>query len=208
MVKLRGPMLSAEASGTLGNAAILSSWKGRAYAKAYAIPSNPRTAMQTANRAVMRFLAQVWNDVPAPEKAMWVALAQEMGIPSYNAFIRTNLERWAMFKAPSMYYPVTNGGALPTATLETATGHAGYADVVLNIRNDRDTFCVMLFRDQVTPVVPAKHNLIAMLPNWIEDDFTYKDEALPAGTYYYQARFCTNRGGMGPNETQRTAVVT
>lgn len=50
MAKVTGPLMSLEASGTIGNALTFSRWVGRPYVRRYTIPGNPQTLGQEAQR--------------------------------------------------------------------------------------------------------------------------------------------------------------
>lgn len=164
--------------------------------------------MQISARAMMSFLAQQWAALHTAYKTSWETLAQTLGLPPYNAYLSVNLERWAQFKAPSKTHPITGIGTLPTADFNSATGHPGYATLNFTIDRDRDGWALLIFRSTTSPVVPSLQNCVAVLLTVETDPFLYDDKALDPGTYFWQARFCTHQGKMGPNETQRTAVVT
>jgi len=50
MALVTGPLMSLEASGTIGQALTFSNWVGRSYVRRYTIPSNPQTSGQMDNR--------------------------------------------------------------------------------------------------------------------------------------------------------------
>lgn len=50
MAKVTGPLMSLEASGTIGNALTFSRWVGRPYVRRYTVPSNPQTLDQEVHR--------------------------------------------------------------------------------------------------------------------------------------------------------------
>ena len=50
MAKVTGPLLSLEASGTVGDALTFSRWVGRPYVRRYTVPSNPQTLNQETHR--------------------------------------------------------------------------------------------------------------------------------------------------------------
>ena len=75
MVKVNAPMMSLDASGSLGKALVFSKWKGRNYVRTLVRPSNPKSVLQVAIRSMMKFLAQAWKDMTAPEQTAWDLLA-------------------------------------------------------------------------------------------------------------------------------------
>ena len=50
MAKVTGPLMSMEASGTVGDALTFSRWVGRPYVRRYSVPSNPQTLHQEIHR--------------------------------------------------------------------------------------------------------------------------------------------------------------
>lgn len=50
MAKVTGPLMSMEASGTIGDALTFSRWVGRPYVRRYTVPSNPQTLDQETHR--------------------------------------------------------------------------------------------------------------------------------------------------------------
>jgi len=208
MVKLRGALGSAKATGTLGRATILSTWKGRTYARTKTPPSNPQTAAQQTVRMMLTFLAQQWKTLTTARQATWETPAKERTLPPYNAYLTTNLQRWSQFQSPGQTYPVKAYGSLPIATFDSATGQPGQATLQFHITSVRSWWPLLIFRSDTSPVVPSRDNCIAILPANEDDPRIYIDQNLPPGTYHYQVRFCTEYGKMGPNETERSATVT
>ncbi len=105
MVKLRGPMFSLGASGTLADAVTFAIWKGRPYARERVIPSNPKSGAQTGRRAMLRFLSQAWAALTTGEKATWQDLADELVASPFNAYISYNMRRWHNFMSPAQETP-------------------------------------------------------------------------------------------------------
>lgn len=53
MAKLKAPLLSLGASGAIGKVMVFFGWKGLDVVREYVVPSNPKTASQTAQRAIL-----------------------------------------------------------------------------------------------------------------------------------------------------------
>lgn len=120
-MKTTGPMFSLAASGTIGGVITMATWKGRPYARIRVTPSNPRSAGQTAQRAMMRFLAQEWATLEPGTKAAWEELARAGSFSAFNAFVKQNLQSWSLFEAPSMTpgHPAVNGPGTGEAIVAT-----------------------------------------------------------------------------------------
>ncbi|CAK0782151.1 conserved hypothetical protein [Gammaproteobacteria bacterium] len=57
MAKVKGPLMSMEASGTYGGTLTFGKWKGRAYVRQHVTPRNPNSAGQALGRNRMRVTA-------------------------------------------------------------------------------------------------------------------------------------------------------
>lgn len=88
MVKLTGPMMSIDASGTFAKSIVFSKWKGINYARRHAVPANPNSPAQRGVRALFKFISQDFAGLSAPIKAEWLALAANGNITALNAQIR------------------------------------------------------------------------------------------------------------------------
>ena len=132
MVKLNGPMMSMDASGTIGDTITFSKWKGRSYARQRVIPSNPQTGPQTGIRAMMKFLSQQWKGLTAPNKATWVITAAQTAISPFNAYCAFNVNRWRSFKGPSKETPADE--TAPAASADDHRNRRHPADPTLDRR--------------------------------------------------------------------------
>lgn len=208
MVKVLGPMFSFEASGTIGNIATFSKWKGRPYVRQRVVPSNPKSALQVSTRAIMRFLSQAWVGVGATPQGSWDELAAAAQVSPFNSFISKNAMRWREFQAPSQTYPAAETGTLPVATLDSAVGGPSYMDLTMTITTLNDVWGVALFRSPTGTFTPSRANCIAVIPVDGTGTLVYTDSGLVAGTYYYDAKFFTKEGSLGPDEGEVNGTAT
>lgn len=93
MVKLTGPMMSVDASGTFAKTLVCSKWKGRNYARRWATPSNPQSPLQTGVRSVFKYIAQAFGSLSAAQKAEWDDLAEAGNYTNLNAQIGDAVDR-------------------------------------------------------------------------------------------------------------------
>lgn len=208
MVRIKGPLTSADARGSFGPTAIFSSWKGRSYAKSKTIPTNPNTPLQISVRAMLGFLAGQWNDLTAPNKATWDELAAQTNIPPYNAFIAHNLTRWEQFHAPSTTYPATETGTQATAFIESATGGAGHVDLAIACDPPADGWGLILFRSPTVAFTSSRQNAIHIFQTQAIALTYYTDSNLTPGTYYYRTRRFTTTGKLATQSFTTSAIVT
>lgn len=208
MVKLKGPLGSAEASGTLGRTAIFSSWKGRAYAKAHAIPSDPNSSLQISVRQMLGFLASQFKAFTAPNKATWEELAAQTNIPPYNAFLSTNLNRWKMFHAPSKSYPAAETGTQPEPdTLSTigGIGHIHFSAEWIDLNN---AWGMIIFHLAFPAQPTSRANALHILPLTKLSGQIWTWSTNVIGTHYFNYRTFTTAGKLSAALGYTTAVVT
>lgn len=74
-----------EFSGTIGKSMIASSWHGKPYLKAYAVPENPRTERQQANRGKFGVAKGPWRQLTDAEREAWDRAAK--GMSGWNLFV-------------------------------------------------------------------------------------------------------------------------
>ena len=67
MVRVYGPAMSIDASGTLASTIVFSKWKGRNYIRERVIPANPKSGGQVGMRACFAWLTQQWASIAAGE---------------------------------------------------------------------------------------------------------------------------------------------
>jgi len=91
MARVKGPILSLSASGSIAKSQVYASWRGVAYARQHVDPANPQTAEQTATRTVFRSLSQQWKVSPALATAPFTAAAQGRPFTNRNSFVSANL---------------------------------------------------------------------------------------------------------------------
>jgi len=208
MVKVLGPMMSFEASGTIGDIATFARWKGRPYVRQRVVPANPKSALQVATRAMLRFLSQAWEAIGSTPKGSWDDLAAASQISPFNAYIGRNQSRFREFQAPSQTYPADETGDLPVATLDSAVGGPSYMDLTFTITTLNDVWGVAIFRSPTGTFTPSRSNLIAVIPVDGTGTLVWTDSNLDAGTYYYDAKFFTTEGKLGPDEGEVNGTAT
>ncbi len=208
VVKVNGPLMSMDASGSVAGAITFSKWKGRNYVRQRVVPTNPKTALQVSVRAMMSFLAQQWAGLGASPKASWAEVASDASISPFNAFVSQNLQRWREFSAPGQTLPVAETGTAPVATLDSATGGPSYCDVALTVTTANDVWGVILFRSPTGSFTTSRANAVAVLPVTAAGAIIYTDSDLDPGAYYYDARFFTKEGVLGAEEGEVTGTAT
>lgn len=86
MAKVTGPLLSFDASGSVGSTATFSKWKGRNYTRLRVIPKNPQSDSQAEVRTKMAGLGKLVKQIADPSTLRTQLLAvtpSDQSVPSY-----------------------------------------------------------------------------------------------------------------------------
>ena len=89
MAKVSGPFMSIDASGTIYNVLTASIWKGQNYIRGYFRPTNPNTAAQQVQRALMAAAVSAWQGLYDPAKTEWNEAARDVYPPisGFNYYV-------------------------------------------------------------------------------------------------------------------------
>ncbi len=208
MARVNGPIMSMDASGSLGGVIVFSKWKGRAYVRTLVRPANPKSGGQVSMRASLKFLSQNWADISAAEKATWEPLADAGVFSPFNAFTKTNLKRNADFLAPSQAYPPLM--AETPSAIDTFTATPGVRTITVAINDDAandPSWGFLLFRNLTTGFTPGFDNLHAIILADGVNLVSFVDQALVPDTYYYDVKPFTQDGAIGALDGEINAVV-
>lgn len=164
MVKLKGPALSLDALGSVGNTVTFSKWKGTNYLRKRSIPNNPQTAAQQAMRAMFRFLTQQWQSLAAPPQASWAQTALQLNLSPFNAYLRINQRNWRSFLFPGQFSTlerddVPAGNALGVPDWEPPRIQINYATGPPN-----QGWAMCVFASTTLGFTPSPTNLILVEP--------------------------------------------
>lgn len=160
MVKVYGPMMSLDASGTLGDAITFSKWKGRNYVRERVIPSNPRSGAQTGRRAMFKFLTQLWDAIATADKSTWQDLADELVASKFNAYLHANMKEWHNFIPPRQSTPPTRTGTPSDNALTAAAWEENRIKLTLAGTALGDNWGIILFATTGVAFTPAVGNAI------------------------------------------------
>lgn len=103
MAKIKGPLLSLSATGTVADTTTFAKWKGIPYVRQKVNPANPRTTAQVATRSVFGTAAKSWRRVPALFTEVWNDFILGRPLTGRNAYMgkytenlrgETDLAQW------------------------------------------------------------------------------------------------------------------
>jgi len=208
MVKLRAPMMSLGASGSIGNSITFSKWKGRAYARELVVPSNPKSGLQTGFRKMFGFLSQQWASVSTVDQASWDDQADAIVASAFNAYMKANQLRWRNFSPPSQAQGVSGAGdQVAWNTVPDATAGVDSVTIDWDITTANDGWGLIIYRSLSTGFTPSLANCVAIVPAGTTGADTWLDSPLDPDTYYYDAQPFTDGGSLGALTGEVNATV-
>lgn len=199
MVKLKGPGMASTAAGGLGKVLIFSQSKGRAYAKKWTKPANPKSPAQIAMRVVTQYISLQWFNLPQADRDSWTTLATQLNVPPMTACIG-----WNTARARSGIYPAT---LWPGASVNAPQTWLSWV-ITVQPRSLLHVFGYwakptgrgwVVHRAEGAPVLRAWNNFVKFVEAGQVSGVTWWNDHLDPGTYYYQARRISNDGrAIGP----------
>jgi len=90
MAKVKGPLMSLDASGSIAGSITFSKWKGVKTARIKSTPSNPDTAGQQAQRTTFSLAVASWKAQDAADQLTWTNRAKALGLnmSGFNLYVR------------------------------------------------------------------------------------------------------------------------
>lgn len=206
MALTQGPLLSLGASGKFAGALVYSTWKGRPTVRQLVTPSNPKTAGQTAQRAMFAFLAQNWASLSGANQATWEALAAQTNISPFNAYLQWNLGRWTQYTFP-MDTPTAAAGTVPVMGAGTLTGGVGQYSLSQVITTANQISGIVIIEDLATIVTPVKTMTVA-LEDYVSSPVLRVVTPREPNTYHVRVAGFTTGGALSAYIADQTVVVT
>ena len=134
MAKVKRPIVSGEASGTLGGDVVYSSWRGVKYARRHVVPANPNTVEQQKTRDVFSWLNDGYKIMPPLLREVWDIFSRGEPMTDRNAFIKINVP--LLREATDLTNYVASpgaGGGFPLASLSASSPSAGTVQAIATI---------------------------------------------------------------------------
>lgn len=203
MVKLKGPSLSLDATGSVADSLTFSKWKGRNYLRRKRTPADPKSDLQVALRAMFGFLSSQWQNLSSAETATWEALALNEHMSPFNAYLSYNQARWRRYQAPSRSFPADptdtpcTWTVEPTASKERQAARLTWTPAVIN-----DNWGLIIYHFDPGPVTPNLAATIAVVQCTVAGVADhYIDAPLADGIHAYKGTPITAGGLIGPPTT-------
>lgn len=189
MVKLTGPLNSTAASGTLAGTITFHQSRSRTSLRKKAQPKHPRTRLQIACQASLKFLSQEWKTFTDEQRATWAQASNDPKRCPYTNYIAVNFNRLRTQRFPSMTWP-------PNATTQTWVTVSYWQ--VCGVRQVeyfidytglwKDAWGNCIYRSNFHPGSYQFPYLVAIIPTKTKEVFSWIDTPLPVDNYSYRSR--------------------
>ena len=195
MVKLKGPLLSLEASGTIADTLTIQEWKGRTYMRKKPQPADAKSGKQIGMRAMFSYLTKHWDSISSIDKATWNTRAASKNILPFNAYLNENLLRWVTGKHPGEAFPIGETGTSAVTLFQNAIPQGTGLRVQLGIQFQNDNQGATLHRILDPPSLTRLDNAIQVLPSEpAPSALMFFDHPLEPGIHWYKWAGFTNDG--------------
>jgi hypothetical protein len=189
MVKLKGPLQSFQAAGSLGGALVFAQSKGRHYLKKLTAPAQPRSPVQVANRAFLEFLTHAWTYTATAEKATWIPDAERLNLDPYRAFLKHNIHQLTIDKQPTRAKGYTATGPTGSTSNRTATPRNRTIRLSFDKSYGAYAWILQLTRGTTSDFTPGPTNTVHCFDISQGSHWEWTDGPLPPGPYWYKHRF-------------------
>ena len=95
MAKVKGPLLSLSASGSIADSMTFGKWKGVNTCRIKSVPTNPNTAGQQAQRTTFQNAVNSWKAQDQATQDSWTSRARAMGLnmSGFNLYVREYIKQ-------------------------------------------------------------------------------------------------------------------
>lgn len=208
MATVKGPLFSMDASGQLAGSVVFSKWKGRNYVRRHAVPANPKSALQVGTRAMMAFLSQEWDGLPALSAASWAPPAEALSISPFNRFVGYNMDRWTLFKPPTLFYPLPAPDTPGTIANGAVTAEVLSIKVEFEVTVAADNWGAAIFRKVGSAPGESRGECVHIMNADTAQVYTWVDVNVDVGSdYYYDVTPMSEWGVWGTEHQCGNAVA-
>lgn len=94
MARVKAPLFSLEASGSLKKTIVYSQWKGRNYVREHTVPFNPETEKQVNLRTAFALVVKAWQDEEETYKEEWDEFAKIFQMSGFNSYVGRGIKAY------------------------------------------------------------------------------------------------------------------
>ena len=94
MPRVKGPLFSMEASGSLKKTIIYSHLRHRPYVKSHTVPNNPKTVKQVNMRKALALVIEEWQSETDPYQDDFVQFGKQFNLTGTNIYMQRALDQY------------------------------------------------------------------------------------------------------------------
>lgn len=94
MARVKAPLFSFEASGSLKKTIVYSQWKGRNYVREHTVPFNPQSETQVNVRKAFELLVAAWQAEEQTYKDEWDEFAKIFQMSGFNSYVGRGMKEY------------------------------------------------------------------------------------------------------------------
>lgn len=206
VVRLKAPLFSLDATGTLAGVLTYAKLRDTAYIKRPSVqPAVQSDALYGMQRA-FSFMGGTWSTLTADQQASWELIAAPNSITSQQAYTGYNCARVRRNLYPSAIYPASVAEPLLTWSLWEALDGVRSCKLRWTVDSTPSGWAIWICRHSVamggTPYYRMKR--LFRIPG--PGTYSWLDHPLPAGLYHYECRSFNFRGRGSAMFGDRTAT--
>lgn len=209
MVKLTGPLISIEASGTLGKLLTYNQQPRGTTLRKKPQPKHPRTGAQVAVQSALTFVTQQWSSLNQAEQDTWDDPIFVDAVSPYTNYVKFNCQRIRRLLPPIVEYSPDIYGYTCQGFTPAAEGRRRHVYLWWRCYAAlAQTWGIFIYRD-TAPWPPADFHKLCHVG--LMDDalpHTHLDEHLEPGTYYYRFQGFSTGGRITGPAYRHDIVVT
>jgi hypothetical protein len=184
MAVTKMPLMSLDASGSVGKAITFSKWKGRHYVRSLVKPKNPKSGTQVGVRTTLKWMSQIWSSIGATAQANWKVLAKFKNVTPLNAAVRLNQRRGRQDLPPYLDPLIITATAEATPVGTAATAMPKSVKITWTDSTGAQDWGTALYMLAGGVVTPSPSTLIAMIKRGLQ---VYIVPKLTTGVVYHFA---------------------
>ncbi len=197
MVKLKGPLLSLEASGSIGDVITYSKTKRTPYARVHGTHVDANSLAQQSARLMFGFVATQFLLIPDVAAESYSPHATLAKISNYNSYQAHNAARWARFAPPSQDHAAAESGSTSSVIFNGVELDGTRWKLTTTTGSLMDGWGLVFFASQSSGFTASKSNIIIATTDFVGPVVRRFWSPPTTGQWYFRMRSFTTDGAWG-----------